>query len=142
MYARGPAGFSASAVAPFLYRPAADDPLLAYNPVRPRALRPDGGASVPPGASVELSWEIAAPERNQVKVTVAVYEDVGCLAEDAERVFAGEQEGADAAGCRCAVPAAALRPGHSYYWYVTPTNAGGLDAFAPAEGVFSVVERG
>ena len=57
-------------------------------------------------------------------------------------MFTGEQEGADAAACRCAVPAAALRPGHTYYWYVTPTNAGGHEAFAPVEGVFSVGERG
>ena len=57
-------------------------------------------------------------------------------------MFASEQKGVDAAGCRCAVPAAALRAGHSYYWYVTPTNAGGHDAFAPAEGVFPVAERG
>ena len=142
VYARGAGGFSGSAVAPFLYRPAAGDPLLEYNPVRPRALRPDAGASVPPNMSVELAWEIAAPEQNQVKAAVAVFEDVGCLAQGAERVFAGEQEGPDAAACRCAVPAAALRPGHSYYWYVTPTNAAGHDAFAPAEGVFSVGESG
>jgi hypothetical protein len=142
VYARGSGGFSASAVAPFLYRPSAGDRLLAYNPVRPRALRPDVGASVPPGVTVELTWEIAAPERNQVKVAIAVYEDVGYLAEGAERVFEREHEGADATGCRCTVPAAALRAGHSYYWYVTPTNAGGHDAFAPVEGVFSVVERG
>ena len=141
VYARGAGGFSGSAVAPFLYRPAADDPLLAYNPVRPRALRPDNGASVPPGAPVELTWEIAAPTRNQVKAVVAVFADVGCLAPGTERVFAGEQNGTDAAACRCAVPAAALRPGHSYYWYVTPTNAAGHDAFAPAEGVFCVGAR-
>jgi len=141
VYARGPAGFSGSAVAPFLYRPAADDPLLAYNPVRPRALRPDGGVSVTPGDSVELTWEIAAAAQNQVKAAIAVFEDIGCLAEGAERVFACEQEGPYAAACHCAVPASALRAGHSYYWYVTPTNAGGHDAFAPAEGVFSVGER-
>jgi len=142
VYARGPAGFSSSAVAPFLYRPAADDPLLEYNPVRARALHPDVGESVPPGIPVELTWEIADPERNQVKAAVTLFEDVGCLVQGAERVFACEQNGPAAAACRCAVPAAALRPGHSYYWYVTPTNAGGHDAFAPAEGVFSVAERG
>jgi hypothetical protein len=142
VYARGSGGFSGSAVAPFLYRPAADASLLTYNPVRPRALRPDAGASVPPGIAVELTWEIAAPERNQTKATVAVFEDVGCLAEGAERVFVREQQGPEAAGCRCAVPAAALRPGHTYYWYVAPTNAGGHDAFAPAEGLFCVGERG
>jgi hypothetical protein len=142
VYARGPGGFSASAVAPFLYRPAADDPLLAHNPVRPRALRPDAGAIVPPRVSVELTWEIAAPAQNQAQVAIAVFEDVGCLAEGAERVFGCRQEGADAVAGRCSVPAAALRPGHAYYWYVTPTNAGGLDACAPAEGVFSVGERG
>ena len=64
VYARGEGGFSGGAVAPLLYRPAEDDPLLAYNPVRPRALRPDAGATVPPDASVELTWEIAAPEHN------------------------------------------------------------------------------
>ena len=77
-----------------------------------------------------------------MKVAVAVLEDVGCLAPRAERVFADEQDGAIAAGCRYAVPAAALRPGHAYYWYVTPTNAGGHDASAPAQGVFCVSERG
>jgi len=142
VYARGADGFSGSAVAPFLYRPAAGDPLLEYNPARPRALRPDVGESVRPEIPVELTWEIAAPDLNQVKAAVAVYEDVGCLAQGAERVFACEQKGADAAACRCAVPAAALRPGRAYYWYVTPTNAGGHDAFAPAEGVFCVGERG
>ena len=142
MYARGGGGFSGGAVAPFLYRPAPDDPLLAYNPVRPRALRPDAGASFPPGVPVDLTWEIAAPEHNQVKTAVAVFADVGCLAPGAAAVFTCEQERADAAACRCAVPAAALRPGHSYYWYVTPTNAGGHDAFAPAEGVFFVGDRG
>jgi hypothetical protein len=142
VYARGAGGLSGSAVAPFLYRPAANASLLAYNPVRPRALRPDAGASVAPGVAVELTWEIAAPEQNQTKVAVVVFEDVGRLAEGADRVFVREQEGPDAAGCRCSVPAAVLRPGHAYYWYVTPTNAEGHDAFAPAEGVFSVGERG
>ena len=141
VYARGRGGFSDSAVAPFLYRPAADGPLLAYNPVRPRALRPDAGDSVRPGISVELSWEIAAPQQNQAKAAVAVFEDVGCLVEGAERVFACTQEGPAAAACRCTLPAAALRPGHSYFWYVTSTNAGGHDAFAPVEGVFSVGEK-
>ena len=142
VYARGADGFSGSAVAPFLYRPAPDDPLLAYNPVRPRALRPDGGASVPSGAPVELAWEMAAPQQNQVKAAVTVFADVGCLLEGAEHVFDGAQQGTDAAACRCVVPAASLRPGHTYYWYVTPTNAGGHDAFAPAEGVFFVGDRG
>ncbi len=142
VYARGPGGFSGSAVAPFLYRPAAGDPLLTYNHVRPRALRPDAGACVPPDVCVELTWEIAAAEQNQAKAAVAVFADVNCLAEGAQRVFACVQEGADAAACRCAVPAAALRHGHSYYWYVLPTNAGGHDAYAPAEGVFSIAEGG
>jgi len=35
-----------------------------------------------------------------------------------------------------------LRAGHTYYWYVTPRNAGGFAAFAPAEGVFTVDEKG
>ena len=142
VYARGEGGFSGSAVAPFLYRPAAGDPLLEYNSVRPRALRPDAGESVRPGLSVELTWEIAAPEQNQVKAAVAVFEDVGCLVEGVQRVYACVQEGPEAVACRCAVPAAALRPGHAYYWYITPTNAAGHEAFAPAEGVFSVTERG
>lgn len=129
-------------MAPFLYRPAAGDRLLTYNPVRPRALRSDAGASVPPGVAVELAWEIAVPQQNQVRAAVAVFEGAGCLVESATRVFTREQEGPEAAACRCALPAAALRPGHTYYWYVTPTNAGGHDAFAPAEGVFSVDERG
>ncbi|MEI6449776.1 MAG: NlpC/P60 family protein [Actinomycetes bacterium] len=141
VYARGAGGYSGSAVAPFLYRPAANDPLLAYNPVRPRALWPDGGAEEPAGSAVELVWEIAAPEQNQVKAAVAVFEDVGCLVEGAEALFTCRLEGVDAAACRCVVPAAALRAGHSYYWYVTPTNAAGHDAFAPAEGVFRVAAK-
>jgi hypothetical protein len=141
-YARGAGGFSGSAVAPFLYRPAADSPLLTYNPVRARALHPDAGASVPPGIAVELTWQIAAPEHDQVKVAVTVFEDAGCLAQGAAPVFAGERVGPAAAGCRFSLPARVLRPGHSYYWYVTPTNAEGHDAFAPAEGVFSVGESG
>ena len=140
VYARGAGGFSASAVAAFLYRPSPGNPLLAYNSVRPRALRPDAGARVPPGASVELVWEIPAPERNQVKVVVAVYADVGCLVDGAEPVFGGEQQGAEAAACRCSVPAEVLRSGHQYYWYVTSTNAAGHEVFAPAEGVFCVAE--
>jgi hypothetical protein len=62
--------------------------------------------------------------------------------EGVQRVFVCEQEGPEAVACRCVVPAAALDPGHSYFWYVTPTNDGGHEAFAPAEGVFSVTERG
>ena len=140
VYGRGAGGFSGSAVAPFLYRPAADEPLLDYNPVRPRDLRPDGGACVPSGAPVELVWEIAEPELTQVRAAVAVFEDVGCLAPDARRVFACEMEGPEAVACRCTVPAALVRPGGTYYWYVTPTNAGGHRAFAPVEGVFTVDE--
>src|SRR5450756_780296 len=45
---------------------------------------------------------IAAPEHIQVTPVVAVFEDVGCLAQGAERVFAGDQEGPDAVACRCA----------------------------------------
>ena len=142
VYARGDGGFSGSAVAPFLYRPAPDEPLLDYNPLRPRDLSPDAGAHVPPGLPVPLFWDIADPELTQARATVAVFEDVGCLAPDARRVFACELEGAHAAACRCAVPAAVVRPGHTYYWYVTPTNAGGHAAFAPVEGVFTVDDKG
>ncbi len=54
---------------------------------------------------------------------LAVFEGGTSLREDAVPLFeCGVQDAA--AGCRCVVPAAALRPGHEYYWYVTPRNAG------------------
>lgn len=141
VYARGDAGYSPGSVAPFLYRPAADNPLLAYNPARARGLRPDARQAVPAGQDVVLEWSVPQPARDQVSVELAVFEGGTCLREDAEPLFeCGVQDAA--AGCRCVVPAAVLRPGHEYYWYVTPRNARGCDACAPAEAVFVVTEKG
>src|SRR5664280_1812051 len=58
VYAHGDAGYSAGAVAPFLYRPAPGNPLLAYNPVRARSLRPDGRQPLPAGEDVLLEWSV------------------------------------------------------------------------------------
>ena len=141
VYARGDAGHSAGAVAPFLYRPARDNPLLAYNPVRARALQPDARQPVPAGEDVLLEWSVPQPTSDQVSVDLAVFEGGTCLREDAEPVFeCGAQDAA--AGCLCVVPADALRPGREYYWYVTPRDAAGREACAPAEAVFVVAGRG
>jgi len=140
VYARGGAGYSAGAVAPFLYRPARDNPLLTYNPVRARALRPDGRRPMPAGEDALLEWSVPRPATDQVSVDVAVFEGGTCLREDSEPVFeCGVREAA--AGCRCVVPAVVLRPGREYYWYVTPSDAAGREACAPAEAVFVVSER-
>ena len=45
------------------------------------------------------------------------------------------------AGCCCVVPAAVLRPGSEYHWFVTPRDAAGREACAPSEAVFVVSER-
>ena len=141
VYARGDAGCSAGAVAPFLYRPALANPLLAYNPVRARELRPDARQPVPAGEDVVLEWSVPHPTSDQVSVDLAVFEGGTCLCEDAEPVFVcGVQDAA--AGCRCVVPAAVLRLGHEYYWYVTPRDAAGREACAPAEAVFVVGGKG
>lgn len=137
VFARGAHGYSGDALAPFLYRPGPDHPLLAYNPVRPTDLAPDAEMGVRPGADVELSWRIAEPARNQRRVRVVVCEDA-VLADDEAPVFEEGLAGPAAAACRCRVPAACLRPGHRYAWYVTPVNAAGHHAYAAAEGVFVV----
>jgi hypothetical protein len=141
VYALGDAGYSAGAVAPFLYRPAPGNPLLGYNPVRARGLQPDGRQPVPAAEDVALKWCVPRPSRDQVSVDVAVFEGGTCLREDAEPVFECSIWDA-AAGCSCLVPAAVLQPGHDYYWYVTPSDVAGHQACASAEGVFSVTERG
>jgi hypothetical protein len=140
VYALGQAGYSAGAVAPFLYRPASGNPLLGYNPVRARGLRPDGREPVPAGQDVVLEWSVPRPARDQVSVDIGVFEGGTCLREDADPVFECSVRDA-AAGCRCVVPAGVLRSGYDYYWYVTPSNAAGHQACAPAEGVFTVMRR-
>ncbi len=141
VWARGPGGFSGTALAPFLYRPAPGNPLLEYDPVRPEGLRPDGGAVVPAGVPAELTWRIREPARSQASATVTVIED-GCLVDGAEPVFAAELSGPQAAACRVVVPGELLRTGHTYSWYVSARAADGRTAFAPAEGVFGVSGEG
>jgi hypothetical protein len=141
VYARGAGGFSAGAMTPFLYRPSAGNPLLSYNPVRPRGLVPDGGAVMPAGQDVRLSWRIREPASNQAEARVLVFEG-GCLDSGAPSVFAEQLVGRAAAGSQCLVPAAVLRAGQDYYWYVTPRNGAGHHAFAPVEGLFAVARGG
>ncbi|HZL63451.1 MAG TPA: hypothetical protein VFD50_00690, partial [Thermoleophilia bacterium] len=89
---------------------------------------------------VLLEWSVPRPSSDQVSVDIAVFEGGTCLREDAEPVFeCGVQDAA--AGCRCVVPAAVLRPGREYYWYVRPRDAAGREACAPAEAVFAVTGR-
>jgi hypothetical protein len=137
VYARGAGGFSAAAMTPFLYRPSAANPLLNYNAVRPHGLAPDGGAMVPAGEDVRLSWRIRDPVSNQAEARVLVFEG-GCLDSGAPLVFEKLLAGPAAAESRCLLPAAATRDGQDYYWYVTPRTAAGLPAFAPAEGLFAM----
>ncbi len=141
LYSRGPGGYSATGLAPFLYRPGPDDPLLDYAPTRPERLRPDDGVSVPVGADVELRWRIRDRERSQAAASVVLIED-GCLADDLEPVFEARLEHADARGCACTVPAARLRAGHAYAWYVTAHTSDGRTAFAPSEGLFTITRGG
>jgi hypothetical protein len=141
VYGRGAGGFSAGAMTPFLYRPSPANPLLAYNPVRPAGLAPDGGAEAPAGEDVPLSWRIREPVSHQAEALVLVFEG-GCLDSGAPLVFEELLTGPAAAGSRCLVPAASLRGGQDYYWYVTPRSASGHPAFAPVEGLFAVARGG
>ncbi len=141
LYARGPGGHSGTALAPFLYRPGAGDPLLDYAPTRPERLWPDEGAPLPAGADVELRWSIRDPERSQAAASVAVIED-GCLADDLEPVFEARLGGAGTWQCACVVPATRLRAGHTYAWYVTAHTSDGRTAFAPSEGLFTITRGG
>jgi len=138
--ARGEHGHSSPAVAPFVYKPRGDNPLLTYNPVRPVGLSPDAGAPVDAGSDVKLTWRLPEQHRERAAAAIIVCEDTGCLVDDP--VVAYRQELPAAAGCSHRLPAAAVRPGHTYYWYVTTLNDAGLPGFAPAEGVFTVTERG
>ncbi len=141
VWARGPGGFSGTALAPFLYRPAPGNPLLEYDPVRPEGLHPDGGAVVPAGRPAELTWRIREPARSQARATVTVFED-GCLPDGDESVYSAELSEVAAAACRMVVPGELIRAGHTYTWYVFVQAADGRTAFAPAEGVFRVSGEG
>jgi hypothetical protein len=134
VWARGPAGFSGSALAPFLYRPARDARLLAYQPVRPEGLVPDGGVEVPAGIPLELTWRIRQPLVTQAGFRVAVLEDA-LPEDDVPPAFDLEVKGAQARNCKAVVPGEVLRAGHTYRWYVTVRTADGRTAFAPSEGL-------
>ena len=134
VWARGPGGFSGTALAPFLYRPGRDAPLLAYQPIRPEELAPDGGEEVPAGAPLELTWRIRQPLVTQAGFRVSVLEDA-LPEDDATPVFDLEVKGAQARICKAVVPGDVLRAGHVYRWYVTVRTADGRTAFAPSEGM-------
>ena len=141
LWARGPGGFSGTALAPFLYRPAGGNPLLSYDPVRPEDLAPDGGAVQPAGVPADLTWSIRRPPASQTSFRVEVFEDVTVL-DGAPPVFASEAKGPAAQASRETVPGEALRAGHTYAWYVTVSTSDGRTAFAPSEGVFRVSGEG
>jgi hypothetical protein len=141
IWARGPGGYSGTALAPFLYRPAVDDPSLIYDPVRPERLAPDAGAVVPPGVSVDLTWAIRQPLVSQSWFRIEVLEDA-FLTDDARPVYDAEARGPAARVCKVTVPGEVLRSGHTYAWYVTVRAADRRTAFAPAEGVFQVAMEG
>ena len=141
VWARGPGGFSGTALAPFLYRPARDNPLLEYDPVRPQDLAPDGGVLLPAGVPAELAWSIRQPLVTQASYRVEVVEDA-FLADGAAPVFAADATGPAARTSKVTVPGDVLRAGHTYAWYVTVTAADRRTAFAPSEGVFRVAEEG
>jgi hypothetical protein len=141
VFARGRGAYSAHALAPFLYRPDADDPLLGHDPIRPEGLWPDEGVSLPADAGVELTWNIRDAGLSQAVAHVVLIED-GCLADTRQPVFETELAGPAATACRCVVPAGTLRPGRGYAWYVTARAADGRVAFAPSEGLFTTTEGG
>ena len=140
VWARGAGGYSGTALAPFLFRPARDNPLLRYDPVRPERLAPDGGAVVPAGAPVELTWRIRQPLVSQAGFRVEVIEDA-VLGDEAVPVCDVEVKGAPARVGRVVVPGEVVRAGRTYAWYVTVRTADGRTAFAPSEGVFRAVEH-
>lgn len=137
VFARGVGGFSGSAVAPFLYRPAPGDPLLGRNPARPSRLVPDDDEVVDP-EGLELRWRVREPRVHQAAAEIALFCDAGRLADGTPPVFRSRVEGEDAGAGRCAVPTEVLRPGARHYWHVTPIDTHGRAAFAPTEGVFRV----
>ena len=141
VWARGPGGFSGTALAPFLYRPARDNPLLEYDPVRPEGLAPDGGEQVPAGAPLELTWRIRQPLASQAGFRVEVLEDA-FLADGVTPVYDVEVSGPPARVCRTVVPGEVLRAGHVYSWYITVRSADRRTAFAPSEGVFRTADGG
>jgi hypothetical protein len=122
-------------------RPSAANPLLTYNAVRPYGLVPDGGAVVPAGEDVRLSWRIRDPASNQAEARVLVFEG-GCLDSGAPLVYEKQLTGSAAAEGWCLVPAAGLHGGQDLFWYVTSRNTAGCPAFAPAEGIFAVAGGG
>jgi len=135
VWARGARGFSGTALAPFLFRPARDNRLLTYDPVRPEGLAPDGGEEVPAGAPLELTWRIRQPLASQAGFRIEVLEDA-FLTDDVTPVYDVEVSGPPARVCRTVVPGEVLRPGHVYSWYITVRSADRRTAFAPSEGVF------
>lgn len=131
-------GWSGSALATALWRPEPGDPLLAYNATRPAGLRPDLLEPLrPAGETVDLRWSIPEPAVTQTAVRVRLFEDA-CLADDAPPLLDLDFDGPEAAACRCRIPAALLRGGHTYTWYVDARDAAGRWTFAPVEGVFIV----
>ena len=141
VWARGPGGFSGTALAPFLYRPARDNPLLAYDPVRPQELAPDGGVALPPGVPADLTWTIRQPLVSQGSFRLEVFEDAWLL-DGVAPVFTADAKGPTARIHKATVPGDVLRAGHTYAWYVTVTAADRRTAFAPSEGVFRVAREG
>jgi hypothetical protein len=141
VWARGPGGFSGTALAPFLFRPARDNPLLEYDPVRPESLAPDGGEEVPAGVPLELTWRIRQPLASQARFRVEVLEDA-FLMDGATPAYDVEVSGPPARVCRTLVPGGVLRAGHVYSWYVTVRSADRRTAFAPSEGVVRAVDPG
>jgi hypothetical protein len=141
VWAHGPGGFSGTALAPFLYRPARDNPLLAYDPIRPQELAPDGGVVLPSGAPAVLTWTIRQPLVSQAGFHLEVFEDAWLL-DAAAPVFTADAKGPAARIHKATVPGDVLRAGHSYAWYITVTAADRRTAFAPSEGVFRVAREG
>jgi hypothetical protein len=141
VWARGPGGFSGTALAPFLHRPASGNSLLRYDPVRPQDLAPDGGAVLPAGVPAELTWTIRRPLVSQASFRLEVFEDA-FVADGAAPVFTAAAKGPAARKNRVTVPGEVLRAGHTCAWYVTVTAADRRTAFAPSEGVFRVSGEG
>ena len=145
VWAHGEGGYSGNALATALVLPRPDNPLLSYNAVRPCGLWPDGLAAVAASGSgpdarhgIQLSWSVPEPALTQVAARVRVFED-SCLADDVAPVFEATIDGPAAAACRCRPPAAVLRPGHTYAWYVEARDATGRWCYAPSEGLFTVM---
>ena len=98
-------------------------PLQRHAAARP-ASRLSRRGVLPANESFVLRWSIPEPTVTQVQARVRLLEDA-CLADEVTPLLDLDLDGAEASACRCRIPAALLRSGHTYAWYVDARDADG-----------------